>query len=89
MLPFLKRKQNSIAGIIIKNRTPDEPSNSNDLEKEYSIEDCAQDLINAIHSHDKAAVATALQKAYEHMEEPKSEDNSFEAQNIKAAKEME
>lgn len=92
MLPFLKRKQNSMVDTIIKNRNPSKPSESEPLDNpEYSLEDCAKDLIIAVHGHDVAGTTAALQKAFDHMEakEDQPEDNSFMAQNIKAAEGME
>ena len=87
MLPFLKRKnEGGIAGTIIKNRNPDKSSESEDLDKSYSLEDCAQDIIEAIHSKDKSALASALKEAFQkldsepHEEGPHIEPHSYEAQ---------
>ena len=90
MLPFLKNKQDSVAGTIIKNRTPDKDSDSNDLEdKEHSLEDCAKRIISAVHSNDAKALADALQEAIDKPKESKDKPSphTYEAQNIKAASE--
>ncbi len=86
MLPFLKPKQASVAGVIIKNRTPDKTEVP---EEKNSIEDCAQDLINAIHAQDKANVIKALRDIIEKIASSPKETASphtYDAQNIKAAK---
>jgi hypothetical protein len=87
MLPFLKPKQASVAGLIIKNRTPDKPKESEELDK--PAEDCAQALITAIHAQDKAGVIGAMKELMESLKsEPKedAEPHSYEAQNAAAAK---
>lgn len=92
MLPLLKRKQSSVAGLIIKNRTPDK---SEEPEAAKSIEDCASALITAVHAQDKAAVASALKEAFQildsepHEEGDHVEPHSYENQNIKAAQNAE
>lgn len=93
MLPFLKRKDGGIAGLIIKQRNPDKPNESEDLDKEYSLEDCAEDIINAVHAKDKSALASALREAFQkadsepHVEGEHIEPHSYQAQNERAAKE--
>ncbi len=90
MLPFLKPKQTSVAGLIIKNRTPDKANESDEMEP--STEDHAQALITAIQAQDKKAVAAALKAAFQamdaepHVEGDHVEPHSYDAQNIKAAK---
>ena len=84
MLPFLKPKQASVAGLIIKNRTPDKDSKSNNLEeKSNSIEDCAQELISAIQANDKAKVAAALKEAFKCLEAMPHDEapHTYEDQN--------
>ena len=88
-LPFLKNKQQSVAGLIMKHRSQDGikddmPEDSNDNEGLHS---CAQDLINAVHAKDVPAVASAMRAAFDIMEsQPHDEaDNSFDSQNEKAA----
>lgn len=87
MLPFLKRKDSSVAGLIIKNRTPDKPNDSQDLE--YSAEDCARDLMSAISAGNAEAVVKAIKdimSAPEKSEESESASpHTYDAQNIKAA----
>lgn len=93
MLPFLKKKQDSVAGLIIKQRAPDKHNDSNELEeKEYSLEDCAQDIMEAIQSNNKSKLAEALREAIKKVDEEPHEEgehvspHTYEAQNIKAAK---
>lgn len=83
MLPFLKKKDSSVAGLIIKNRTPDKPNESEDLE--YSAEDCAKDLIAAVHSNDPAAVVKAIKDIMSNPDESKPSPHTYDAQNQKAA----
>lgn len=96
MLPFLKSKEKSVAGLIIKMRKPDEEPKSEDSSDDSNsdaIESCAQELIRAIHAQDIKGVASALKDAFEVLssqpEEKEEEENSisphsYEAQNIKA-----
>lgn len=59
ILPFLKNKNDAgIAGSIIKNREPDKPQE----EPEYSLEDCAHDILAAIKIDDAGALADALKE---------------------------
>ena len=93
MLPFLKVKKDSgVAGLIMKNRSPDAPPEDKD-----SIDACAQDLISAVHAKDAKATAEALRSAFrildsepheegEHTNKPSP--HTYEAQN-KAAKQQE
>jgi hypothetical protein len=96
LLPFLKKNKDSggISGILIKNRTPDESTDqeqeSND---EYSLADCAKDLISAVHSNDHEQVAEVL-KEFIDMAQNQSKDqdesespHTYESQNIKAGQE--
>jgi len=95
VLPFLKRKnEGGIAGTIIKNRTPDKDSDSKDLDDNYNLEDCAEEIIKAVHSADKTALASALKEAFQKMEKEPHEEgphkpfpHTYDAQNQKAAKE--
>ena len=85
MLPFLSKikKASGIAGTIIKQRQPDEKTQE---DQEYSIEDCAQDLINAVHAHDKDGVVQAMRDIFENLEKapheegPHIQPHSYEAQ---------
>lgn len=91
-MPFLKNKQSSVAGLIIKNRAPDEPVESED--PAAAIEACASALVSAIHSKDPKAVAEALKDAFAildsmpHEEGPHIENHSYDSQNQKAAKDI-
>lgn len=93
MLPFLKRKNEAgIAGIIVKNRQPDEKPDSEDKDDPSAgIHACAQALINAVHSKDAKGVSEALKDAFAILDsEPHEEGehispHSYDAQNQKAA----
>lgn len=88
MLPFLKPKAANQVGLIIKTREPDEkPDETNDDSGDHAIGACARDLISAVHARDEKGVSEALRAAFEILEsEPDNdmEDDSYEAQNIKA-----
>lgn len=97
ILPILKKKTDAggIAGTIIKNRAPDEPGESEKKsEPEYSLEDCAHDIMDAISRNDATALASALKEAIKkvdkepHEEGPhKPSPHSYDAQNQKAGEE--
>lgn len=88
-LPFLKNKQQSVAGLIMKHRAPD--GIKDDMPEEPSdnqgLHSAASDLMNAVHAKDIPAIAAAMKAAFEIMQsEPSQEDdNSFDSQNEKAA----
>ena len=100
MLPFLKLKQSPVAGLIMKNRAPDEhESKEEDKDDEQpdesddssaAIESCARDLIRAVKADDIKGVAEAIQSAFEildsepHVEGEHISPHSYEAQNKKA-----
>lgn len=92
MLPFLKPK--AVAGLIITHRKPDGSKEEQHSEgnEDQGLEIAAEDLIRAIHAKDGKNVVSALKAAFEildsmpHEEGPHDDDNSFESQNIKAAK---
>ncbi len=90
LLPFLKNKDASVAGLIIKNRTPDEKPEQDQDDSSAAIESCAQELIRAVHAKDTKAVSEALKDAFEilesmpHEEGEHVEPHSYDAQNIKA-----
>lgn len=89
MLPFLKNKEQSIAGVIIKNRKPDNSNESEELQS-TSVEDCAKDLIEAIHSKDASKVVEAIKAIMNdssETSETKVSPHTYEAQNIKAGQE--
>lgn len=76
-LPFLKKKDAGIAGIIMKTREPDTFQDQNikaaeqDEDKDsqsIAIESCAEELIKAVHSRDVKAVAQAMRDAFDILE---------------------
>lgn len=94
MLPFLKRKESSTSGIIVENKSPNEPIESEqETDPRASHEACARHLLLAIESRDVKAIADALYDAFTVMDsEPHDEGlypepHSYAAQNIKAGKE--
>lgn len=91
LIPFLKNRNASVAGLIIKNRAPNTPDpEENQEDTSTGIEYCAQDLIEAVHNKDVLAVSQALKDAFQilesqpHEEDQSIEPHSYEAQNIKA-----
>jgi hypothetical protein len=93
LLPFLKNKQASVAGVIVKQREPDEKPESDQDDSSAGVESCAQELIRAIHAKDAKSVANAMRDLMEVIEaspEDESEEkHTYEAQNIKAAEDSE
>lgn len=89
MLPFLKPKNQSVAGLIIKNRAPDEKQEEQD-DSSASIHSCAEAIMQAINSKDIKGLAEALRDAFTildaepHVEGEHIEPHSYESQNIKA-----
>jgi hypothetical protein len=90
LLPFLKRKDQSSAGLIIKQRAPDEKHEEDQDDSNAAPTACMQSLINAIHGRDATGAVEALKDLMEVLDSPESSDearpepHSFEAQNIKA-----
>jgi hypothetical protein len=90
LLPFLKHKQQSVAGLIIKGRTPDQKQ-----DKPHELEECAKAIIHAIEMKDHVMLAEAMHKAFKEMEKMPHEEAShkdqspsphtYDAQNQKAA----
>lgn len=88
MLPFLKNKNQSVAGLIIQGRKPDEkPEDQIEQEEDSSaiaIEACAEELIKAIHDKDVKAAAQAIKDAFTileslpHQEEPHETEEEYE-----------
>jgi hypothetical protein len=87
LLPFLK-KNSGQAGLIVKEREPDSDN------KEMATDDLAeisQDLINAVHAHDKQGVMDALSAAFACLDAQPHEEgehispHSYDSQNQKAA----
>lgn len=85
-LPFLHKKQ--VAGLIMAKRKPDGGSEEIDQESEenYTLKDCAEDLIRAINAKDAKGVSDALEEAFEKLKSGKgdAEPHSYEAQNEQA-----
>lgn len=100
MLPFLRRKQT--AALIISHRKkggiqessgPIEENREPDEEKEVdSLKEVAKEMMSAFESKDASRLAECLKAAFEileseeHEEEEEELDNSYDSQNIKAAK---
>lgn len=76
LLPFLKPKAASMAGLIIKNREPDEAVKNAPEDDSAAIDSCAQELINAIHNKDTKAVSAALKDAFDILESLPHEENN-------------
>lgn len=85
MLPFLKKKDGGIAGIIIKSRSPDKPE-----ENQEDSENHGQRLIDAVNSGNAEQVTECLKAAFKafdaepHVEGKHIEKHSYDAQNQKA-----
>lgn len=90
MLPFLKPKNQSVAGLIIKTRASDSPEapEQDENDKSGAIEACSQALITAVHAKDVKAVSEALKDAFEILDSMPHEEgeHTYDAQNQKAAK---
>lgn len=95
MLPILKRlKESGIAGTIVKNRTPDQESDSqDDSDAKSGKEACGRAMLEAIKKDDALAMAEAALDLFAigdsepHEEGSHTEPHSYDAQNIKAGKE--
>jgi hypothetical protein len=91
-LPFLKKKDASIAGIIMKTREPDtfadqnikaaegEEKDENKDSQAMAIEACAEDLIKAVHSRDVKAAAQAMRDAFDILESMPHEEIEHDEQ---------
>lgn len=93
-LPFLKKKDQGNAGLIIKTRAPDEDNAAEDQDDPTMGHlACAHDLMTAIKAGNAQGVADALYDAFTLMDsEPHEEGqhidpHSYHAQNIKAGME--
>lgn len=90
LLPFLKNKEKSISGLIIKTRNPDEPKQEEPQDESVlAIEACADDLIKAVHAKDVKAAAQAMKDAFDILESLPHEEveHDYDHQNELAAKE--
>jgi hypothetical protein len=86
-LPFLKPRQ--VAGLIIAQRKPDGSKEEQHTEGNEGdgLESCMEDLIRALNANDAKSAALAFRSACEVCDSSYAEDdNSFDAQNAKAAK---
>ncbi len=87
MLPFLKRnKEAGIAGITIKTRAPDEPSESEDKDDPSAAhESCGRAMLEAIKANDAKGMADAMLDLLEIADKaPDAEPHSYQAQNEEA-----
>ena len=74
MLPFLNKHKQSVAGLIIKRREPDESADKKEPEGDEVLEAAASDILNAIESKDHRHLALALRAAFDILEsEPHKE----------------
>lgn len=85
MLPYLKKQQNNF-GLIVKEREPDQKEAQ--PEENQALKECAKDLLAAISSGSAEAVADAFEAmviACQDTPDEGAEDESYDAQNAKAA----
>jgi len=88
MLPFLKPKDRSVAGLIIKTRTPDEKPEDQQDDPSAAIHECSQALIKAVHAQDVKAVSAALKDAFDILDSmPHDEAEHVEPHSYLAQKE--
>lgn len=87
MLPFLNNKDKSVAGLIIKNRSPDKLEENQD-DPAAGLKSCMTELIRAIHAKDVEAAVEAYKDLFELSEmSPHKEvgekvsPHSYDAQN--------
>ncbi len=74
-LPFINKKKDAggIATTLIEQRNPgNAPEEQND--EEYSLDDCARDILDAIHNNDHEALADSLREAFEKLEQEPHEE---------------
>lgn len=85
MLPFLKPKDQGVAGLIVKNRKPDEKTEEKQVDKS-SLEDSMEKLRTHLDSGDFKAAAECFKRAFQACEnQPHSEGpHTYEAQNKEA-----
>ncbi len=89
MLPFMKPKK-SAASVIISHRKPDsdapKPLDEHEDSGNEAMKACAEDILRAISAKDSEHLARAIQAAIDCAKsESNEEDNSYDAQNEKAA----
>ncbi len=80
-LPFQNKKKDAggIATAIMKNRSPEgdlsEQEPQEEQPEEYSLDQCAADILDAINHNDPIALADSLREAFEKLEsEPHEEE---------------
>lgn len=84
MLPFLKKKEQSISSPVVKHRTPDDKSDLSNHDEDKggdsdAIEACAKYLLYGIETRDVKAVAQAMADAFDILEQrPHKEDEDHE-----------
>lgn len=85
MLPYLKPKMQP--SLIVETRKADNTKETKPEDDDSGIVSCAEDLIRAVHAKDAKSVAAALRAAFDVLDsaEPEADDESFDAQNAKAA----
>lgn len=92
MLPFLKNiKKSGVAGLIIKNRTPDEKPE--EASEESSVKSHVKGLMSAIKSDDHEHAESCLREIFKALDKEPHEEgehkepspHSYEAQNEEAA----
>lgn len=85
LLPFLKRKDATNAGIVMKTREPDEKPQENQDDSSAGIESCAQELLQAINEGNPKAMAQALKDAFDILEsmpyDESPEPHSYDSQS--------
>ena len=66
MLPFLNKHKQSVSGLIIERRKPDEtPDQDESSEGDDILEAAASDILNAIEQKDSKHLALALRAAFQ------------------------
>ena len=77
MLPWQRLKKKE-ASVIVQTRMPDAPKEESD---DAALESCAEDLMSALESGDKRAVASAIRSAFQVLEsEPHEEPGEIESE---------
>lgn len=89
MLPFQKPRR--AVGLIINKRKPDGDIQPDGMQDENAgLMACAEDMLRAISAKDSKALADAMHAAFQCMEsaphDEAGEDEGYDAQNMKAAK---
>jgi len=92
MLPFLKHKEQKMAGLIISKRKSDGAGIEemhNEGEEDHALMECSEELMRATKAGDAKAFSAALRAAFEILDaEPHEEGpHTYDAQNELAAKE--